>query len=155
MDMKIRFRLWAHGSIRAVLGGLFVYAALFKMRSPQDFADTIAAYHLLPYPLINVVALGLPFFELCCGLFVLTGFFFRIGVLGILAMLTLFTLVIAIALSRGLSVHCGCFGTNSWLDSNPWLSLLRDMVLLFFSGIVYQHSTFNRKMRDTASDPRT
>jgi uncharacterized membrane protein YphA (DoxX/SURF4 family) len=132
---------------RLLLGAMFIYAAILKIGSPLDFADSIATYQILPFSVINLMALGLPFFELACGLLVLTGFFFRIGVLGILAMLVVFIAALAAALLRGLSINCGCFGTHSWLDSNPWVALFRDACLLILSLILYRYDLMEVKAK--------
>jgi len=119
-----------HWIARLILGVAFLYAAIIKIAAPLDFADSIAAFQILPTALINIIALGLPWFELACSLMVLTGFHLRAGALGLVAMLTVFTIAIASALLRGLSIDCGCFGSHSWLDSNPWIALLRDVIFL-------------------------
>ena len=123
---------------RFLLGAIFIYAAISKIGSPQDFADKIAAYQILPASAINLLALGLPPFELICGLLVLSGFYMRIGALGILGMLSLFAAALGIALFRGLSIDCGCFGGHSWLDGNPWIALTRDLFLLGLAVVVYR-----------------
>ncbi len=135
-----RSQEWICRIDRFLLGALFVYAALLKIRSPQDFADSIAAYQILPSPVINLLALGLPLLELVCGILVLSGFFLRVGALGILALLAVFTAAITLALLRGLPIDCGCFGAQSWLDSGPWTGLLRDLILLGASWFIYQQS---------------
>ncbi len=132
-----RFQPWGDRMGRLILGIVFIYAAMVKIGSPQEFADSIAAYQILPFPVINPVALGLPLFEFACGLLVLTGFYFRIGVLGILAMLAVFIAALELALLRGLSVSCGCFGAHSWLDSDPWVVLIRDLILLGIAVFLY------------------
>ena len=131
-------RAWLYWISRMLLGIAFICAALLKMASPQDFADSIAAYRLLPSPAINIFALGLPLFELSCGLFVLSGFCFRIGVLGILGMLLVFMTALVLALLRGLDIDCACFGTHFWLGSSPWAALVRDAILLLCAAFVYQ-----------------
>jgi putative oxidoreductase len=123
---------------RFLLGAIFIYAALSKINSPQDFADTIAAYQVLPTAVINLLALGLPPFEFVCGLLVLSGFHIRIGALGILGMLVIFLGALFMALLRGLSIDCGCFGGHSWLDANPWVAFCRDLVLLVLAYTVYR-----------------
>lgn len=133
-------RLWGIWVGRLLLGLVFVYAAAIKIVSPQDFADSIASYQLLPFSAINVLALGLPLFELGCGLMILTGYFSRTGLFGIVAMLALFMVALIISLLRGLSIDCGCFGVHSWLDFNPWLSLLRDAILLGLASFLYKYS---------------
>ena len=135
-----RFQRGIYWTGRLLLGAIFIYAAISKIGSPQDFADSIAAYQILPFSVINLLALGLPLFELTCGFSVLTGLFLRTGIFGILAMLALFIGALAIALLRGLSIDCGCFGAHSWLDSNPWAALFRDGILLGFGVFVYGYS---------------
>ena len=130
---------------RLILAAVFIYAAILKIGSPLDFADSIAAYQLLPAAAINILALGLPIFELVCGILVLTGLFLRVGTLGILAMLGIFTVAIITALIRGLNIDCGCFGSHSWLDSSPWIALIRDLILIGLSLLVYRHQ-FRSKM---------
>ena len=125
---------------RLIVGGVFVYAGMLKASSPLEFADEIAAYQLLPSGAINPLALGLPFFEIICGLLVLAGFHIRIGATGISAMLLVFTAAIGLALKKGLQIDCGCFGGHSWLESNLWVALGRDVVLLLIAVFIYRHS---------------
>jgi len=137
MSLRKQFQQGAYWTGRLVLGVVFIYAAVLKIGSPQEFADSIAAYQILPFPVINLLALGLPLFELACGLLVLTGFFFRVGVLGVLGMLAVFSAATVIALLKGLSIDCGCFGAHTWLDSDPWMVLLRDGILLAIAVFLY------------------
>ena len=134
----IRHRSWQLIA-RLIVGGAFIYAGILKIYSPLDFADHIAAYQLLPSGMINIMALGLPFFEIACGLLVLAGFQIRIGTIGISAMLLVFMGAIVIALQKGLLIDCGCFGGHSWFESNLWVALGRDGVLLLLAGFVYQY----------------
>jgi uncharacterized membrane protein YphA (DoxX/SURF4 family) len=145
--MRIKPQQWRHRIGRFLLGLVFIYAAISKIGSPQDFADSIAAYQILPFSVINLMALGLPFFELACGLLVLTGSFVRIGLLGILAMLVIFITALVIALLQGISINCGCFGAHSWLDSNPWAALFRDACLLILSILVYKYHLMEAKAK--------
>jgi len=142
VKMKIGFQCqqWGYWIGRLILGSIFIYAAIFKMGAPQDFADSIADYQILPVSVINLFALGLPLFELVCGLLTLSGVFFRVGAIGIISMLAVFIAALAVALFRGLSIDCGCFGAYSWLDSNPWIDLLRDGILLGLGVFIYGHS---------------
>ena len=121
---------------RILLAMVFIYAGIAKINSPQDFADKIAGYQILPAALINLLAMGLPLFELACGLFVLSGFYVRIGALGMLGLLSIFMGALVIALVRGLSVDCGCFGPDGGLET-PWMALWRDTILLVLAGVSY------------------
>ena len=134
---------------RTVLGLIFMYTGTLKMVSPQDFGDSIAAYQILPDSVINLVALGLPPFEIACGLMVLTGYHLRVGSFGILLMLAVFMLALVSALIRGLSIDCGCFGADSWFESNSWIALSRDLLLLLFAIFAYTNAL--RRVSSTTS----
>ncbi len=131
-------RRGSHRLCRLVLGGIFIYAASQKIATPQELADSIASYHLVPQPLISLMALGLPLFELVCGLLLLTGYFCATGLLSIISLLIVFLAALLTAVVRGISVDCGCFGPQAWLDANPWLSLLRDSALLLCAIYAYR-----------------
>ena len=136
----MRFQEWGYWTSRIILGAVFIFAATSKISSPQEFADSIAAYKILPFPAINLLALGLPLFEVVCGFLVLTGFFLRIGLLGVLGSLAVFISALITVLIRGLSIDCGCFGGHSWLDSNPWITLLRDGNFFVLAVFAYRHA---------------
>lgn len=124
---------------RIVLGVIFIYAASGKINAPQELADSIASYRLVPYPIISVMALALPLFELTCGLLMLTGYLCATGLLSSIAMLIVFLASLLYAVVRGLPINCGCFGAHSWLDANPWIALVRDGVLLLCAIYAYRH----------------
>jgi putative oxidoreductase len=130
---------WIYRSCRLIVGAIFIFAAVVKICSPQDFADSIASYQIVPSSAVNIMAMGLPLFELGCGLLMLTGFFVRIGGMGIMVMLAIFIGALIIALSRGLSINCGCFEAKTLLDSDPWVALVRDTILLGLTFFVYRY----------------
>jgi len=132
-----------HFIARLILGSIFIYAGVLKMYSPLEFADNIAAYQLLPASMINPLALSLPFFEVICGLLVLTGFHIRIGAMGIFIMLLVFMGAIATAIKKGLLIDCGCFGGHSWFESNLWVALVRNGMLLLLAVVICRHSLLN------------
>jgi len=129
-----------YGSFRIVLGAIFIYAAISKLGAPQEFADSIAAYHLVPGPIINVMALGLPLFELACGFFLLTGYFCATGLLSIIGLLVLFLAALLVAVV--------------WLDANPWMALVRDGVLLAGAVYAYRHCLARELMARDSKDVR-
>lgn len=136
--MEIKRQQWGYRFGCTLLGAVFVYAAIFKLLSPQDFADSIAAYQIIPVSIVNLLALGLPPFEFVCGLSVITGVFPRLGILGIIIMLVVFMIALTSVLIRGISINCGCFDAHSWFDSNPWVALVRDAFLLTISILAYR-----------------
>ena len=65
------------------LAAVFIYAGIEKMRDPLQFADSIAAFGIVPAAFISLLALSLPPFEIACGLLLLWPRTRRIGALAI------------------------------------------------------------------------
>jgi uncharacterized membrane protein YphA (DoxX/SURF4 family) len=112
--------------LRIYLGGVFLYAAWFKIARPYDFALSVATYQILPQTLVNLVALVLPWLELCLGLALILGFWIRPG--GALAsgLLVVFLAAVVAALARGLHLSCGCFASQEAASEISPATLLRD-----------------------------
>src|SRR5258706_11092116 len=96
---------------RCVLGLVFVFASIEKIALPEAFAISVEAYRILPFPVINVFALLVPWLELLCGLFLMAGHHLRGSSLVASILLAGFTLAILSAMARGLTIDCGCFGS--------------------------------------------
>jgi putative oxidoreductase len=124
--------------IRLVLASVFILGGILKMDSIQQFSDNVAAYQILPFYLINLVALSLPPFEVLCGLLVLSGFLIRVGTLAMIILLVIFSIALFGAILRGLPIDCGCLGGLSWMELNPKYALLRDVLFLLLSVILYR-----------------
>lgn len=126
--------------LRVLAGLAFCYAGWMKIQSPQSFADSIAAFQLLPARLINLLALGLPPFELVTGVWLLVGWRVRTAAFCGLAATTFFLFALISAMLRGLPVECGCFGeVDSALTPAQRLALAtgRDLLLAAAILIVY------------------
>jgi putative oxidoreductase len=136
---KQSFWLFLRSILRLVIGSAFIYSGLLKMSSPLLFTDSISSYRMLPSNFVTFVALGLPPLEIVSGLLVVTGLQIRLGLMTICSSLLIFSLAIFSTIIRGLKVDCGCFGADSWLDSNSWVALTRDVLLLCASGYLYRH----------------
>jgi putative oxidoreductase len=116
---------------RLVLGGLFVYASIDKILHPDQFAEIIYNYKILPDMAVNLMAIGLPWVEAIAGLFLIFGIWTResAGIIG--GLLLVFIIAIAFNLARGLDFDCGCFTTAAGsTKSSAYLLLVRDLVLL-------------------------
>ena len=88
---------------RWFLGALFIYMGLNKAQHPDDFLKLVRQYELVPAPLgLNLVAAGLPWFEVFCGLLLVAGVAVRGSALMLAVMLVPFT---AIVLRRALDIH--------------------------------------------------
>jgi len=116
--------------IRISLGVVFVIAGVLKLNHAADLAATITGLRLgLPGPLVAVIAVALPPFEILLGLYLLAGWLLPVTSTVTVGLLLAFIAVLSSAVLRGLSTPCGCFGTG---DSAPttWLTVLRDGAMI-------------------------
>lgn len=98
-------------SLRILLGFVFIFAAISKAAEPETFARSIANYKLLPMFLINILAITLPWIELCTGILLVFGVSIKENSAILSTLLLVFIIAIGISLVRGLDIDCGCFGT--------------------------------------------
>jgi hypothetical protein len=105
-----------HG-FRLFIGGLFLYAGATKLADTAGFGEAIAAYRILPDPLVPCAALGLPVFEVIASLGALLNR--RWGILGITAMMILFLGVLSYGVAMGLDIDCGCFSPGKNAVEKP------------------------------------
>ena len=136
--MKMVFEnRWFVISLRVAVGGVFLYAGATKIANPLAFADSIATFQILPRHLLNVVALGLPPFEILLGVMLLTGVQTRLASLGITVLAIIFGVVLGQALVRGLHVDCGCFGSGQPSALKTWGSFGRAGLLALIGTWLY------------------
>ncbi|MBE2217253.1 MAG: DoxX family membrane protein [Ignavibacteria bacterium] len=126
-------------AVRVVLGALFMYASFDKMANPEAFANIIDNYHLLPYQLVNPLAIFLPWLEFFTGLFLIIGKWVKGSLLIYSALLVIFIIALSQALIRGLDISCGCFSVNPSSTSEVWLRIVEDIVMLFFSVMLFKY----------------
>ena len=126
--------------LRMVLGCVFIYASLDKIRHPDLFAEAVYNYQLLPEVAVNLVAICLPWLELLSGSLLVLGLWVQGSILILSGLMVVFIGALGINLARGLDVHCGCFITQS-TDSITILTLFRDslfLLLAFYLFWLYQ-----------------
>lgn len=121
--------------LRLYLAGVFIYASLHKINYPAEFADNMAGYLIVPYWLVNPLAIFMPWLELVCGLFLLAGVRVRAAAALICAMLVMFTVAVVVALVRDTPISCGCF--QSVGEAISWWTVLRDLAWLAMGAHVY------------------
>lgn len=126
---------------RWLLGALFIYLGLNKALHPVDFLKLVRQYELVDSALLlNSIAAALPWFEVFCGLLLLSGVAVRGSALMLVLMLVPFTLVV---FKRALAIHgaqgipfcavkfdCGC-GTGEVLICRK---LVENCLLIFLSA---------------------
>ena len=141
MNLSIRSRRqYSIVAVSLVLAAVFIYAGIDKIRDPLQFADSIAAFSILPAVFINLLAIGLPPFEILCGLVILAPVSRRIGALAMVLCSMLFFTALLSALARGLTLDCGCFGAGAPSRSRMWLELVLDAALFCGALFVYGRS---------------
>ncbi len=131
---------WFVPGLSWIVGAAFLYAGVIKLGAPQDFADSIASFQILPTSLVNPFALSLPPFEILTGLLLLTGCKRRAASLAVLTMTAIFALAMLSALAHGLSVDCGCFGGGTSSRWHLWTSLGRDIALFAAAAVLYRQA---------------
>ncbi len=102
---------WLVGLARIAIGIVFITAALAKIGDPGALATQVHHFHLAPEAWENLIAITLPWVELLTGLALVLDVRARSGAWVAAALLASFTLMVAIAMARGLNFECGCFGT--------------------------------------------
>lgn len=125
---------WIGLLARLLLGGVLLVAGALKVGALGESVLAVRAYQLLPYELTDIVGTALPFAEVALGLALITGTFTRVsGAIGALVMIA-FTIAIASAWARGLTLDCGCFGGGGQISAEeafaayPW-EIARDVGL--------------------------
>ena len=110
--MKWLAHPWLTIRVQIALGVIFVAAALPKIVDPPSFAHMIYNYKLIPWSLINPMALIMPWIELLCGLALILGIWKETARTIIAALLLTFIVAISINLMRGNAIDCGCFDVS-------------------------------------------
>jgi uncharacterized membrane protein YphA (DoxX/SURF4 family) len=127
---------WLTIRVQLALGVIFIAAALPKIVDPPSFAHMIYNYKLVPGPLLNAMALTMPWLELLCGLALVLGIW-KEAARGLIALLLVsFIIAIGINLLRSNAIDCGCFDVSAAGKSREerladmWLVVFRDLGML-------------------------
>jgi putative oxidoreductase len=140
MTLSENSRRYAVHAVSLAVAAVFIYAGIDKIHDPLQFADSIAAFAILPAVLINLLAMGLPAFEIACGLLLIGPWTRRVGALAIAIILVVFMIALSSALLRGLTLDCGCFGIGAPSRPRMWVELALDAALLSGALFVYLRS---------------
>ena len=104
---------------RLVLGTVFIYMGFSEALHPEQFLKLVHQYGIVTNPiLLNSIAAALPWFEVFCGLLLVSGIAVRGAALMLVGMLVPFTFVVlhrALAIASAKSIafcavkfDCGC-----------------------------------------------
>jgi len=131
--------------IRLIIGVIFIWASIGKILDPESFAKAIFRYQLLPFGLVNILSIILPFLEFFMGIFLLAGIYKKGSSFLIIIFLLIFTVALTSAYARGLNIDCGCFSLESVSSKGDILvAIFRDIAMLFGAIIVYLYSGINK-----------
>ncbi|HEY6953097.1 MAG TPA: MauE/DoxX family redox-associated membrane protein [Bacteroidota bacterium] len=122
-------------AFRLLVGLTFVFASIDKIADPLSFANAVANYRLVAGSVPLIVATVLPWVELLCGFAVLSGLYYRGGVLILLMLLIAFTLAVITGLIRGLDISCGCFTLDPDVGRIGWNKVFENIGLIL-AGLV-------------------
>ena len=125
------YRKWPVLGLRIFLGGVFVWAAWVKIADPQGFAAIIGNYQLLPGPLVNPLAVLLPWIEVLCGVLLIVGAWVDGSLLIVNCLMVVYMAALVSTWIRGTDVNCGCFSVAATEHGADYLTdIVRDAVLL-------------------------
>ena len=140
--MKIE-KNYFYNLIRILLGAVFIFSGITKIVNPLKFAQDILNYQIVSEIISFWIALILPWLELICGIFLITGILIRGSSFLISCMLFIFIFFVLSVLVRGEQIDCGCFGFISHKVS--WTLLMQDSILFLLSLIILISSMKNFK----------
>lgn len=121
---------------RVGIGGMFIFASIFKIQDPHQFATLVAQYQFFTALHLDFVnnffALVYPQFELWFGLAMIFTPWVKESAFAIFWMFVSFIIALAWALWNDLGITCGCFELEGAQDkAEAWTSLIRDLVLIW------------------------
>jgi len=121
--------------IRIILGGIFIYSGIYKIKDPQSLEVVIRNYKILNDPFIALLAMTLPPLEIIIGACLLLKILFKGAVLISGSLLIVFIVSLCSLILRDLDIECGCLGLRTSLQMQIFIDslLLLGAAYLFFS----------------------
>src|SRR6478672_12962208 len=129
-------RPWLGTAARLLLGVVWIWSAVSKLRDPLAFTQTVRVYDVTPEWLSKAIGYGLPVLELALGVVLILGVTVRIAAaVSAVVLLVLLIGLIQVA-ARGIHVTPGFFGVGGPTDgstSYTW-EILGVLLLLVVAG---------------------
>jgi hypothetical protein len=129
----------------AVLGILFIVSAVEHLKNPFYFYSRLLRYEVLSGFIAGSFATILPAFQLVLGASLILGLAPRASLSAGIGILLMFVAAQSLALTRGLSIECGCFGPADH-DVVSLSSIGRTGVLLLLNAIALRLSNHPQRL---------
>lgn len=123
--------------LRVILGAMFIFAGATKIGDPAAFANDIDNYRMLPYVLVSLMAIILPWVEIIAGLLLVTGKLLHGASFTLIVLNVVFIIAISSALARGLDINCGCFSMEGTSSQVGVVRLFEDVIYLSMAVVIY------------------
>ena len=136
-----KYQPWIGLVFRLVLGGVLLVAGLLKYQHLDKSQMAVRAYELLPITLANFLGIVLPYLEIAVGILLIIGAAVRVSAIISGILMVAFSIGIAQAWARGLSIDCGCFGGGGQVapgTANYLPELLRDAGLALMAFYLFR-----------------
>jgi len=119
-----------------LVAAIFIFAGVSKILDPTTFARDIDNYRLLPYLMVTLIAVILPWLEVFCGVFLIIGKWKKGAAFTLLVLTFIFLIAIGAAVARGLDITCGCFSNTIEGTKVGFTRLIEDGILFIFIFII-------------------
>lgn len=140
-------------ALRLGIGGLLIVSGVLKaMDGPAATVASVAGYRLLPHFIVTPFGVILPYFEIILGAYLAVGLFTRAAAWVAAGLFTVFTLAVASAAARGLTVSCGCFGANH-VEHPTWLHVTGDALLVLGAILIARWAPGTLAVDSTLAKP--
>lgn len=116
--------------LRIGVGLVFIYASIDKVVQPDQFAEIMEDYGIVPNAVVNLAALWLAWIEVVLGVCLIAGVWVKAAALMVTGLAVTFIVGLSIAFTHGVGVHCGCFSTDPGGAARTWISLWQEGLLL-------------------------
>jgi len=118
--------------LRIVLGIIFLWASWDKILDPKGFVKVVDNYAMLPPFGVKLVALILPWVEIICGIFLISGRYVIGSAFIASALMLIFISAFFINIYRGIDVSCGCFSNTLEVKENGgyFYEIMRDFLFM-------------------------
>ncbi|WP_017259590.1 BT_3928 family protein [Pedobacter arcticus] len=126
--------------VKVFIGVLFIFSGLIKLNDPLGFSYKLEEYfevfHVTFFSSFAVFfSIVLCALEVILGLFLLTGYYAKKVIWGLLLLIIFFTFLTFYSAFFDVVKSCGCFGDA--IPLTPWQSFAKDLVLLVMIVLLF------------------